>query len=161
MLLYILLLLLILSFAIHIVIIISYIQTRSAKRFRWFLITAGINAMLCVVLSLLAFMKPELVRAMKIDIFFWLASGFIMVILLKIKIYFFVKIYRRTKDPKNYHINYFGKKVYESTIIKQYEFAALLLSIPFFLLLGAYFVARLINLILYGHLWYYLRHEYV
>ena len=82
----------------------------------------------------------------------WVISGFITILILTLKIFIFRRIYKRTKDPNYYHVNFFGKKVYEKKIVKQYEFLTLILSMPFFLMIGAYFVALLINLIRFGKL---------
>ncbi|MCL2156020.1 MAG: hypothetical protein FWH53_10175, partial [Leptospirales bacterium] len=57
----------------------------------------------------------------------------------------FIKIYKRSKDPENYHVNYFGKKVLHSTVISKMDFLVFLGAIPFLLMAGAYFIAKLIN----------------
>lgn len=63
-----------------------------------------------------------------------------------------MKIYRRSKNPDYYTINFFGKKVYPNGLINQKEFITLFLTMPFFLLVGAYFVARLVNILMYGNI---------
>jgi len=40
--------------------------------------------------------------------------------------------------------------VYEHGIIKQEEFMAIFLTLPFFLIFGAFFISRLINLVMHG-----------
>jgi hypothetical protein len=80
----------------------------------------------------------------------WIISGFVLFILLFLKITILVRIYKRAKDPAFYSINFFGKKVYEKGIVRQSEFVTIFLSMPFFLIIGAYFIARLINMIRFG-----------
>ncbi len=152
MLLYVLLFLLITSFVIHIVIIVFYVQTRSSGYFNWFIITVITNMAIAIALSIVALTRPEEIRKINIRFFFWLLSGFIMILLVFIKFIIFRRIYRRTKDPNWYHFNYFGKKVYNNKIVQPAEFMGFIVTFPFFLFIGAYFVARLINLFLYGHI---------
>ncbi len=75
-----------------------------------------------------------------------------MMIMLVIKISIFVVVYRRSKDPAHYHFNFFGKKVLHTSVVKPIEVVLFMFTMPFFLISGAYFIARLINLILYKHL---------
>jgi heme/copper-type cytochrome/quinol oxidase subunit 1 len=82
----------------------------------------------------------------------WIISGVTMFLVLYIKLSLAFRIYKRSKDPEFYHINFFGKKVYNEKLIKNFEYMIFFITIPFFLLIGAYFVARLINLYFYGHL---------
>jgi hypothetical protein len=91
---------------------------------------------------------------LKLDIKFmmWIISGFVLIFILFIKISTIIKIYKRSKDPDYYSINFFGKKVYEPGIIRPYEFLTLILTMPFFLMVGSYFIARLVNMLLYGYL---------
>ncbi len=144
--------LLFLSFTIHILIVVFYVSQKSKSLFYAFIITALLNISIGMALSIVAMSNPELVQRTNAKFILWILSGFTMILLLIIKIYFFRNIYLRTKDPAMYHFNYFGKKVYNKGIVKQYEYVTLFLSMPFFLLLGAYFMARLINIFLYGHI---------
>lgn len=140
------------SFTVHLLSLIFFVVTKSKKLFNLFFATAMSNIMIGMALSIFAIQKPELIRSLDMKVILWVISGFIMILMLTLKIYIFRNIYKRTKDPAFYHMNYFGKKVYEKGIVKQYEFLSLVVSMPFFLFLGAYFVARLINLIMYGHI---------
>ena len=79
-------------------------------------------------------------------------TGFIMVIMLFIKISIFRAIYKRSQDPEHFHYNYFGKKVLHGSVVKFEEILIFFFTMPFFLFCGAYFVARLFNLLLYKHL---------
>ncbi len=105
-----------------------------------------------IVTGTVALSSPESIQTVNLKLILWIVSGFILIVLLFLKIMIIVKILKRTKDPEFYTINFFGKKVYEKGVVRQSEFLTLILTMPFFLMIGAYFVARLINLILYNHL---------
>jgi hypothetical protein len=79
-------------------------------------------------------------------------SGLMMIIMITIKASIIRNIWKRAKDPANYHFNFFGKKVLDSKAVLQEEVFIFLFTVPFFLLAGAYFFARLVNLILYNRL---------
>lgn len=149
---YTLLLSLLASFTLHIIIIILYIKIKAQRFFWWFIATIVTNLFIAMTLIILSLTKPYLIRALNLQFFFWLLSGFIMTLLLAVKILIFWNIYQRTKDTHWYHINYFGKKVYEKGIVKQTEFLGIFISLPFFLIIGAFFVSRLINFIRFGHI---------
>ena len=93
-----------------------------------------------------------MIQQVDMTLMLWLLSGFSLFITLAIQVYVFISVYRRAKDPEFYYTNFFGKKVYKKGVIKQYEFLSIFATLPVLLLLGAYFVARLINLVMYGHL---------
>jgi len=151
-----LLLLLVLSFTIHIAFLASYVSSQTPERKKQlltaFLVTGATNMGGMVGIIIVAMKYPELIQKVDLKFVLWLLSGmaFIIVFLLQVRV--FVNIYRRAQDPNFYDINFFGKKVYRKGIIKQTEFISVFGTVPIFLLIGAYFVARLMNMILYGHL---------
>lgn len=140
------------TFCLQILVIIQYLLTKGESYYRIFLGTFVINTILMIIASISILKYPSTFVAIDIKFILWLISGFILIFILFIKISTLLKIYKRTKNPEYYTINFFGKKVFAKGIIKQHEFITLLLTMPFFLLVGSYFVARLINIILYGHL---------
>ncbi|MBN2160079.1 MAG: hypothetical protein JW807_11840 [Spirochaetes bacterium] len=140
------------SFTLHIVIIALYIKNKKGIYFFWFIATVGLNMAIALALIVISLTKPHLIRELNLKFFFWLLSGFVTILLLGIKAAIFRNIYRRSKDPQWYHINYFGKKVYEKGIVQQIEFLGIFFSLPFFLIIGAFFVSRLINIIRFGHM---------
>ncbi len=140
------------SFCLQILVIIQYLSTKSESYYRTFLGTFIINTILMVITSIAIFKDASSLLAVDIKFILWIVSGFVLIFILFIKISTIMKIYKRTKDPQFYSINFFGKKVYEKGIIKPYEFLTLILTMPFFLMVGSYFIARLINMVLYGHL---------
>ena len=140
------------SFTAHILIVVFYVINKSKKLFYAFMGTAFSNTSVGLVISIYALNEPDKIRTIDLKLVIWILAGFVMFIMLVLKITFFRRIYLRTQDPQHFHYNYFGKKVLNKGIVKNYEYLTLLLSMPFFLILGAYFVARLINLFMYGHI---------
>lgn len=139
----ILFLLLLMSFSVHLLAIIFYFINKSKRLFFTFLGTAFSNIIIGMVLTVLAFNNPATVINMNHDLILWVISGFVAIVMLMVKIYIFVKIYRRKNDPDMYHLNYFGKKVYNVELVKKWELATLILTMPFFLIFGAYFITKL------------------
>lgn len=138
------------SFTSHIIIIVLYVKSRDNRYFYWFIATVALNMTIAGAMIVVTLTKPELIRALNLKMFFFLLSGFVTFLLLAIKILIFRNIYVRSKDPKWYHISFFGKKVYEKGIVKQVEFLGIFGTLPFFLVIGAFFVSRLIILIMNG-----------
>jgi len=147
---YILLISLSFSFCFQILVIVQYLSTKSEGYYRIFLGTFVINTILMIVISIFMFKRPVYFYNLNIKFLLWVISGFILFILLFMKITIFLRVYKRSKDPAFYTINFFGKKVLEKGIVKQSEFVTVILAMPFFLILGSYFVARLINILRFG-----------
>ncbi|HNX24506.1 MAG TPA: hypothetical protein PKG60_10695 [Spirochaetota bacterium] len=140
------------SFCLQILVIIQYLSTKSESYYRTFLGTFIINTVLMIITSVAIFKDSSSLAAIDIKFILWIVSGFVLIFILFIKISTIMKIYKRSKDPQFYSINFFGKKVYEKGVIKPHEFLTLILTMPFFLMVGSYFIARLVNMLLYGHL---------
>jgi hypothetical protein len=140
------------AFTFHGVIIVLYIKSQDRLYFFWFIATVFLNMALAMALIVISLTKPELIQQLNLKYFFWLLSGFVTFLLLCLKIAIFRNIYKRSRDPNWYHFNHFGKKVYEKGIVKQIEFLGIFGSLPFFLFIGAFFVSRLITIIMFGHM---------
>jgi hypothetical protein len=140
------------AFTFHGVIIVLYIKSQDRLYFFWFIATVFLNMALAMALIVISLTKPELIQQLNLKYFFWLLSGFVTFLLLCLKIAIFRNIYKRSRDPRWYHFNHFGKKVFEKGIVKQIEFLGIFGSLPFFLFIGAFFVSRLINIIMFGHM---------
>ncbi len=140
------------SFCLQILVIIQYLSTKSESYYTVFLGTFIINTVLMVITSVVILRDSSSFAKVDIRFILWVMSGFILIFILFIKITTIMKIYRRSKDPQFYTINFFGKKVYPGGLINKQEFLTLFLTMPFFLLVGSYFVARLINILLYGYI---------
>lgn len=138
------------SFCLQIFVIIQYLLSKNPIYYRVFLGTFIINTVLMVVVSIFAFRNPSSILRIDMSFVLWLLSGFVTLIILFLKTSTVIKIIKRTKDPANYTINFFGKKVYEPGIVKKYELLMFVLTMPVFLFVGSYFLARLINIIIHG-----------
>ncbi len=147
-----LLIALFLSFLGHIYSLVTYVTTRSERSLRAFVKTTMSNIMIAGACIVLFMSRPDLLFQVDVPKLLWVISGFVMVITLWVKIKVSLSIYRKAQDPKNYHINFFGKKVLHSSVVSRIELAVFFGTIPFFLMSGAYFVARLVNFFLYKQL---------
>lgn len=148
----ILLVLLQISFTVHIYFLIQYVLRREGRFLRRFINTAISNIVLAGALTILVIFRPDLIRNINLQFLLWIMAGLIMIIMIMIKATILRNMYRRSKDPANYHFNFFGKKVLHSKVVLQEEIYIFLFTIPFFLFCGAYFFARLINLLMFGQL---------
>jgi len=146
-----LLIALFLSFLGHIFSLITYVTRRSERALNNFIKTTMSNIILAVTCIILFMSRPDLLRDVNVPRLIWLMSGFIMIVTLGVQIKVFVKLYKRMKDPENYHLNFFGKKVLHASVISKMEMAIFFGTMPFLLISGSYFVARLTNFFLYKH----------
>jgi hypothetical protein len=140
------------SFCFQIAIIILYLSSKKDLYYKTFLGTFIINTILMVITSAVALTSPLSIQRINVKFILWIISGLIMIVLLFLQVTILFRIYRRSKDPDFFDFNFFGKKVFRKGVMKQSEFLTFILTIPFFLMVGSYFVARLANLILYKHL---------
>lgn len=147
-----LLLALFLSFIGHIAALVTYVTKRTEGSLKTFINTTLSNVTLAGTCIVVFITKPHLLKDINLVVLSWIMSGLVMFVTLCIKIKIFITVYRRAKDPSNYHLNFFGKRVLHSTVIKKMEMGIFFGTIPFFLLSGSYFMARLINFFLYKHL---------
>ena len=139
----ILFLLLMMSFTVHLLILVFYFINKSKKLFILFISTAFSNIIIGMILTVVAFQNPSNVKNMNLSMILWVLSGFVALIMLCIKIYIFRNIFKRWNDPEMYHHNYFGKKVYHLEIVKKWELATIILTIPIFVIFGAYFISKM------------------
>lgn len=140
------------SFSIHIYSLVLYVLRRENKYLKGFINTTVSNMVLAGTITAFAIIKQEYVAQVNFQLLLWLMTGFVMLIMLFIKTTIAVAIFRRSRDPNNYHFNYFGKKVLHGNVVKFEEILVFFLTMPFFLFSGAYFIARLFNMLLYGRL---------
>ena len=147
-----LLIALFLSFLGHIFALVTYVTRKSERSLRTFIKTTISNVILAGTCIVLFMSRPDLMFEVDVQKLVWLMSGFIMFTTLGVKIRIFIRIYKRAQNPEHYHINFFGKKVLHSSVVNRIELAIFFGTIPFFLMSGAYFIARLVNFFLYKHL---------
>ena len=141
-------LLLFLSLLIHIVYLTRYIQTHEQSNLYKFIYTAVTNVLLSGLLIYLALFMPEQIQKIDFALAVWLISGFTMFMMMYLQFMVMRRIYRRSKLPEHYHYNFFGKKVLHGTVVKPSEMGIFFASIPLLLMSGAYFIAKLIRLLL-------------
>lgn len=147
-----LLIALFLSFLGHIFALVTYVTRKSERSLRTFIKTTISNVILAGTCIVLFMSRPDLMFEVDVQKLVWLMSGFIMFTTLGVKIRIFIRIYKRAQNPEHYHVNFFGKKVLHSSVVNRIELAIFFGTIPFFLMSGSYFIARLVNFFLYKHL---------
>ena len=140
-----LLIALFLSFLGHLFALVSYVTTKSERSLKTFSNTTISNIIIAGTCIVFIMSRPELLRNVDVKRLTWIMSGVVMVVCLAVKIKIFIKIYKRAKNPDNYHVNFFGKKVLHSSVVTKVDMAVFFGTIPFFLLSGSYFIARLAN----------------
>jgi hypothetical protein len=139
-------------FIANILSLILYIYAKKFIYRRIFFITAFIGFGLLGGAIVFSTFIPVLYNALDFPLLFWIFSGYLLILSIFIKIMIFKKVFIRYKDPRNFHYNFFGKKVMHSGFMTNREMRYFFVSMPLFLFAGAYFIARLINLIRHGHL---------
>jgi hypothetical protein len=140
-----LLLLLLISFSFHLYFLIRFVVRLSKTDLKWFINTAITNIILAGLLSALALIMPGTVRSINFSLMMWMVSGYVMVMMLAVKINIVRSLMRRAKDPQYFHYSYFGKKVLHPEVISKGEVLVFFLTLPIFLFSGAYFIARLVQ----------------
>jgi hypothetical protein len=135
------------SFALHLYFLTQYVQGKENRHLKGFINTAISNIVVAGVMMIVVLFRPEFLREINLQLVLWLVSGAIMLMMLFIKATIVRNIIKRAKDPAHYHYNFFGKKVLDSSAVTQNEVMIFWFTIPFFLLAGAYFVTRLINML--------------
>ena len=131
-----------LSLALHVRYMVGYVSSKSDGHFKGFIITTFTNIACAMVMTIIAFNNPGVIGKLNIDLILLLQSGFVFIALVVVKVRIAVKIVVRTRDPENFHFNYFGKKIYDGPVVTKGELAFYFLSMPFTLLAGAYFVVK-------------------
>ncbi len=140
------------SFCLHIYFLIQYVLKRLPRYLTLFTATLLTNMIISLILIIVLLNWPKLAQSVDVKFLTWLMAGVFMIMMFFIKIGLVKKIRRKCKDPSNFHYNFFGKKVLHAKVVEKYELFIFLFTIPVFLFAGSYFVARLINLILYSHI---------
>lgn len=136
------------SIIFHIYYLLRYVRIRTQSYLRKYINTAVINLLSAGICILIAIFKPEQIARIRGPELMWLLSGVLMIMAIALQASIFVRVYRKSKLPENYHYNFFGKKVLHSSVAHPMEIALFFSSIPMCLVAGAYFVARFIRLFL-------------
>lgn len=139
-------------FTLNIIVLIQYIYTKKLIYRKRFFSTAYLSFVILGIVILLSFYIPPLYKTLDFSLLFWILSGYLMITSICVKILILRRVYLRYQEPQNFHYNFFGKKVIHSGYLTNREMKIFFITMPLFLFAGAYFIARLINLILYGRL---------
>lgn len=131
------------SFIIHIYYMVSYISRKEEKDFTGFIVTAVTNVFLGIFVALFILVNPAELREINLDRILFIESGVIFFAMLYIKWKVASRIYRLSQDPNHYHYSYFGKKVLEKGVVTNKDLFLFFLTIPLTLICGAYFVVRI------------------
>ncbi len=133
------------SAAAHIYFLIAYVRTRDEGYLGKFLNTAVINVIIACACIFIGIFRPAMVRDIDGPTLMWLMSGLIMGVMALLQVSIFMKVRARARLPEYYHYNYFGKKVLNPSVLKAVDVLLFFLSLPFLVVAGAYFVARIIR----------------
>ncbi len=120
-----------------------YITEKNEVYFTKFKVTTSIIFIIGIVTLIIMVHTPEVVTKFQMQTMMVLESGLIFFFLLSVKARITLKVIRRGKSPEYYDISFFGKKVYRPDVVKKSELAIFILSMPFTLITGAYFLANI------------------
>ncbi len=134
------------SFIVHVYYIGSFIASKQDKDFKGFLVTTIINVFLGMFMSVFILIFPKEMKELNLERMIFIESGLIFAIMLLVKIRIAVRIYRRTQDPEHFHYSYFGKKVIHASAVKMSEVFTWFLTLPLTLFCGAYFLVKLFRM---------------
>jgi hypothetical protein len=134
------------SIFIHIYCLVGYVSTKTMTYFRYFMITVATNVLFSIVIAMIVAVDPRILKGIKLDAVWFLEAGLIFTYFMAVKIRITWVIISRLKDPANYHLNHFGKKIYNTTIVNFREVMTYFVTFPFTLMAGAYFVVRIIQM---------------
>jgi len=132
------------SMLIHIVYIAAYIEDKKYKLLRGFNFTSVSTILLGLLLLIVILLKPDAAARFEFKTLLVIESGFVFLFLVFVKVSITFRIIKRSKSLEYYDISFFGKKVYRLEIVKKSELAVYILSMPFTLISGAYFIANVL-----------------
>ena len=131
-----------LSIIVHLQNMIGYIAKKEVKYFNGFMITAVTNIVVATLLAINIKVYPGVLQKLPMELMLLLESGLIFFYLLILKIRITIRIVKRHRDPSRYHLSYFGKKVYDTSIVTYGELITYFVTMPFTIIAGAYFIAK-------------------
>jgi len=121
----------------------SYISNRTASSYNRIRIAIIINVLTGLLTLFLMIHNPEVVSKFQIQSMMVLESGLIFFFLVYIKSRIAIRVIKRSKDTNYYDISFFGKKVYKPEVVKKSEVAIFIVTMPFTVITGAYFLANI------------------
>lgn len=131
------------SLIVHIYFMVSFISKKKDQDFRGFFITAIVNIFMALFIAFLIVLYPGQLRQINFEKILFFESGAIFFVMLFVKMRITVRIYKKSKDPSNYHFNIFGKKVLHKNVATPQDVMIYFMTLPITLISGAYFIVKL------------------
>jgi len=131
------------SFLLHVYFLIRFISKKEDRDFRGFLFTSVTNIFIGVFLAVFILVNPNELKAFNIERLLFIESGLIFFLMLYLKARVSIRIYKRCQDPAHYHYSFFGKKVIHASAVTAKDLFTYFLTLPLTLICGAYFVVKL------------------
>ena len=131
------------SFILHVYFLITFISRKEDRAFRGFLFTSVTNIFIGIFLAVFIIISPREVKELNLERLIFIQSGLLFFTMLYVKGRVTYRIYRRSQDPEHFHYSYFGKKVIHSTAVSGKDVITYFLTLPFTLICGAYFIVKL------------------
>lgn len=122
---------------------VSFISKKKDKDFRGFFLTAIVNIFMAIFIAFLIALYPSQLRQINLEKILFFESGAVFFTMLFVKLRITIRIYKRAKDPSNYHYNIFGKKVLHKNVATPQDVMIYFMTLPFTLISGAYFIVKL------------------
>jgi len=123
----------------------SYIAGKNeSNSIKLFMTTSGVF-IIGIIILVIMMLYPDVVAKFQMQRMMVLESGLIFSFLIFIKARITVRVFKRVKSPDFYDISFFGKKVYKLEVVKKSELAIYILSMPFTLITGAYFLVNILT----------------
>lgn len=135
-----------LSVFVHIQFIAGYVSSKKNKDFIGFLVTTFTNMLIGMILAIVVLNNGKAIHQLNLDFMLTLESGLLFAFLVYLKVKVTITIIKRMKDPQYYHITYFGKKVYDKSVVTMKELGVYYVTVPFTLIAGAYFIVKVFKL---------------
>ena len=129
----------------------AYIYKKKLNFFKGFVVSGFLNMILAMglaahfLLSPTKFQLQQLQNTLNLQNLKIIATGTFSLLALLIQIIVLICLYKRSKNPQNYHFNYFGQKVLHKDVVKPNEVVLFLACMPCVLIFGAYFFVKIIN----------------
>lgn len=138
-----LLILLQVSIFVNIQFIKAYIGDKKLWNYRGVIITTLISFFLGILVLIIMMFFPNVVSDFRFQSMTVPESGLIFFVLLFVKLRITRRVLKRVKNPDFFDISFFGKKVYRLDVVKKTELAIFILTMPFTLITGAYFLVNI------------------
>jgi len=133
------------SLIIHIGSLTGYLSKKTQYYFKLFMVTAVSNSLTGISLAVFVMVNRDALKGINLDAVLLFESGFVFLFLVLVKLRVTYLIIKRLRDPSNYHYSFFGKKIYDKSVVTMKDLAAYFLTMPFTVITGAYFLAKIFH----------------